>query len=200
MSNNNLLAGLDNLDFTGAVQNLIKKSCIIDYGIIRKVIAKGVVDVELSVAATSQDIVCMTCVLANIASSAFTLDVEPSEGDKVIVFYPRKYAENMFNVEQSKVIVNPNTNGYNLTAGIAFLFNQYKKDKHKNVVHLNADGTSSVVINDSDGNTLLDLSVKTSGISVKDKNGCTIVSSSDAVVINGKLKIKNSSSQGGENE
>lgn len=183
---NNFLASFDNIDFTTAVGNLVKKSCIIDFGIIRKVVAKGIVDVELSVASTKEDIVCLTCVLANISSSSFTIDIEPTVGDKVIVFYPRRYDGNMFDVDNDKVIVKERVSGYNLLSGIALLFNQYRKNKHKNFIHIK-DGIVEYSLNNN--KVTLDLSTDKE-IKIQDSNGCTITSSSSDININGKLTIK----------
>lgn len=128
---------LENIDFVTAIQSLVNRSCIIDFGIVKKVVAKGIVDIAVSVADTEHNIVVSTCVLANIAGNSFTLDVEPKEGDKVIVLYPRTYDVNMFDVKKSDIIINKNTKGYSILGGIAILMNQYRKDSHNNVLHLN---------------------------------------------------------------
>lgn len=135
----NLLAGSENLGFVQAVEAIIKRSCIIDYGVITKVESKGIVQVGIAVTTSDKDLTYITCVLANIASSAFTLDVIPEVGDKVIVLYPRMFDPDMFTVPDSqqdlkKIIKNENASGYNLMSGIAFLFNQCKIASHKNVI------------------------------------------------------------------
>ena len=169
---NNALAGFNNLDLLSAIQNMIRNACIIDFGTVRKVVAKGIVDVELSVASTEKDIVCLTCVLANVSSKVISVDIEPSEGDKVIVFYPRKYDDQMFSSD--KTVINPDVKGYNLTAGIAFLFNQFKTDLHKNFIRFNADGTTEINMQDADENVILNLSVGTEGITLTDVNKNTV--------------------------
>lgn len=139
MDNINFTAGREGLDFASSVEALIKNSCIVDYGIIQKVTSKGLVEVSLAVSQTEQSMVIMTCVLANIASSSFTLDVIPNVGDRVLVVYPRIYDEDMFDVpdsdsDKTKIIVNKRAKGYNLTTGIAILLNQCKTACHKNVI------------------------------------------------------------------
>lgn len=143
MADINFVAGEKGLDFTSAVEAIVKRSCIIDFGIVQKVRddAKGIVDVSLAVARTKQDIVIMTCVLANIASEAFTLDIIPKVGDRVLVVYPRAYDEKMFTIpdsdsDKTNIIVNERVKGYSLTAGIAILFNQYKTASHKNLIQI----------------------------------------------------------------
>ena len=220
------------LNFGTVVEAILKRSCIIDYGTIQDVVADGVVDVAVSVARTEQDMLCMTCVLANIASSAFTLNIKPKKGDKVLVVYPRIYDEKMFNVDDSdeglKPIVNFNAKGYNLMSGIAILVNQYKEASHKNVItvdegnvtvalgysedddknllNISTDADGAVTLssekysvavdadgyldykNTDDGKT--QLTFTSSGMTIQDKNGCKVVSSSEGITINGKLKVK----------
>lgn len=140
MKDINFTAGREGINFSSAVEAMIKKSCIIDYGIVQEVVAKGVVKVALSVAKTEQDIVCLTCVLANVASSSLTIDVTPNVGDKVLVFYPRYYHDKMFNVsedekEKTKILVSSQAGGYSLMSGIAILINQYKSKGHKNYIN-----------------------------------------------------------------
>lgn len=141
MDNVNFTAGREGLDFASSVEALIKDSCIVDYGIIQKVTSKGLVEVSLAVSQTEQSMVIMTCVLANIASSSFTLDVIPNVGDRVLVVYPRIYDEDMFDVpdsdsDKTKIIVNKRAKGYNLATGIAILLNQCKTACHKNAVKI----------------------------------------------------------------
>lgn len=197
---NSLLVQMENIDFVVAVQNLIKKECIIDFGIVQRVVAKGLVNVEMAVSSTKQNKAIVTCVLANIASSAFTVDIEPEEGDRVIVFYPKNYDDSMFKADKNKeVIVNKNALHYSLFGGIAFLFNQYKVEDHKNFMQVNADGlnvtlkegeTFSVTNGkatfnvDADGN----ISIETSGkYTIKNDKADLFT------IINGMLQILNTS-------
>lgn len=164
---NSLLTKMENIDFGVAVQSLIKKQCIIDFGIVQEVVAKGIVNVALSVSSTEQNIVVTTCVLANIASSSFTLDIEPNVGDRVIVFYPRNYDDNMFKADGSTdIIVNKNAKHYSLLGGIALLFNQFKENDHTNYIHIK-DGEIDI---DCSGNAELKID-KDGNISVDAKQG-----------------------------
>lgn len=140
----NFTAGKDCLDFVSTVEAIVKRSCIIDYGIVQDVPADGIVTVSVAVSDTDQNIFCMTCVLANIASSSLTVNVKPNKGDRVLVVYPRLYDEGMFTVpdtekDKLKIKVNPQAKGYNLLSGIAILLNQFKTASHKNFIKI-ADG------------------------------------------------------------
>lgn len=236
MKDPNFIAQEAGLNFNSVVEAIIKHSCIIDYGIIQDIVADGVVDVSVAVSRTEQDMLCMTCVLANIASAGFTLNVKPSVGDRVLVVYPRIYDDKMFTVpngeeDKKKIIVNFDAKGYNLMSGIAILINQYKKASHKNVITLE-EGKVTVALGynkDDDKNTLnfttdadgavtlsnekysvavdkdgylsytnaddekTQLTFTASGFTIQDKNECKIVSSSEGITINGKLKIKKGS-------
>lgn len=161
MAERNLMAGEGTLDFITVIESVIKRSCIIDFGIIQNVVSGGVVDVSVAVSTTEQNMYCMTCVLANIASSSLTVDVKPNVGDRVLVIYPRLYDDNMFTVpdkdeDKQKIIVNRQARGYNLCSGIAILINQYKVNSHKNLIKVE-DGSLTVQLGydkDNDKHTL----------------------------------------------
>ena len=172
MDNPNFLTEEAGLNFGTVVESIIKRSCIIDYGIIQDVVADGVVDVSVAVSRTKQDMFCMTCVLANIASSAFTLNIKPHKGDRVLVVYPRIYNNAMFKVttdesKNAELIEDFNAKGYNLASGIAILINQYKSAGHKNVVTIDKDSIEVEVLEgktkmqiDSSGNITVDTNGK----------------------------------------
>ena len=168
MDSPNFLTQQAGINFNTVVEAIIKRSCIIDFGIIQNVVADGVVDVSVAVSHTEQSMLCMTCVLANIASSAFTLNIKPHKGDRVLIIYPRLYNDDMFDVaddedKDTELTVDSNASGYNLASGIAILMNQYKTDGHKNVVTIDKDsmdvemiGGNTKVQIDSDGNVTVD--------------------------------------------
>ncbi len=193
MKDPNFLTQEAGLDFNTVVGDIIKHSCIVDFGIIQNVVADGVVDVSLAVSKTPQDIVCMTCVLANIASSSVTFHIKPNVGDRVLVVYPRLFDDRMFTVpsdsQATEVIVNPEAKGYNLTSGIAILINQYKQGTHENVITID-EGKVSAKLNKvevtttADGDITVDNGKATINI---DKDGNVSVNAQ------GKYTIKNSS-------
>ena len=191
MTEPNFISQEAGLNFNTVVEAIIKRSCIIDFGIVQDVVSDGIVDVAVAVSKTEQDMLCMTCVLANIASKAFTLNVKPHKGDRVLVVYPRLYDDKMFNFTGSEgsdaeLTVNYEAKGYNLASGIAILISQYREAGHKNVITIDEDGYFSYI--NSDNKTKIE--VKSTGISIEDNNGCTIVSDANYVTINGKLKVK----------
>lgn len=214
MGSPNFVSGREGLNLSSAIEAMIKRSCIIDFGIIQNVVADGVVDVSVAVSKTEQDMIGMTCVLANIASANFTLKIVPKKGDRVLVIYPRIFNDTMFKVEgdetkDTKIIVDKDAKGYNLASGIAVLLNQYKSSGHKNVVtideggtftfvnekatvSLNSDGYISYAQTEEGNNTLFSFS--DSGFTIQDKAGNNIVSShsetENVVTINGNLKVK----------
>lgn len=189
----NFLAGNQSLNFDTVVESIVKRSCIIDFGIVQDVPAKGLVNVSVAVSDTEQNMFCMTCVLANIASSSFTLDLKPNVGDRVLVVYPRMYDDRMFKVTDSeddnkKVIVNENARGYNLMSGIAILLNQYKTSGHKNVLKIE-DGLVTFTNVDKEQSITVDLT-QDNKILISDSNGMKIESTSSSTKINGHLEIK----------
>ena len=191
MTDPNFISQESGLNFNTVVEAIIKRSCIIDFGIVQDVVSDGVVDVAVAVSKTKQDMLCMTCVLANIASKAFTLNVKPHKGDRVLVVYPRLYDDKMFDYTDSegdnlKLIENYEAKGYNLASGIAILISQYREAGHKNVITIDENGYFKY--ENKDNKTKIE--VKDTGFSIEDKNGCKIVSDSEGVTINDKLKVK----------
>lgn len=180
------------LNFNSVVEAIIKHSCIIDYGIVQNIIADGVIDVSIAVSRTKQDMICMTCVLANIASSALTLNVKPKKGDRVLVVYPRIYNDEMFNVTEdadknSEITVDFNAKGYNLCSGIAILMNQYKSAGHKNVITIE-EGNITAKMNKVELTTSAD-----GDISIKNPKATVTIDKDGNVKVNaqGKYTLKN---------
>lgn len=169
------------------MHRVIGNTCIAEYGIIKEVLADGVVTVEMSVADKASDIIICTCVYANLASSSFTLNIKPNVDDKVLVIFPRKYHAEMFNPEKNEPILSEYADGYAITGGIAFPVNQYQPAEHKNVLNI-ADGKISIALGGS--TPKFTLQTDEDGYFSLDSNGCTIVSSDDGIDINGHLRIK----------
>ena len=193
MKEPNFVAGNKSLNFNTVVESIIKRSCIIDFGIVQGIPAKGLVNVSVAVSSTEQNMFCMTCVLANVASSSFTVDLKPNVGDRVLVVYPRMYDDRMFKVtdkedDNKKIIVNENAKGYNLMSGIAILLNQYKSSGHKNILKIE-DGLITFTNVAKKQSITVDLT-QDSKILISDSNGMTIESTSSSTKINGKLEIK----------
>ena len=194
MTDPNFISQEAGLNFNTVVEAIIKRSCIIDFGIVQDVVSDGIVDVAVAVSKTAQDMLCMTCVLANIASKAFTLDIKPHKGDRVLVVYPRLYDDNMFNFTGSegndtKLTVNYKAKGYNLASGIAILISQYREAGHKNVITVD-DGNVTAKLNK------VEITTTAEGDITVDNGKATInVDSSGNVSVNaqGKYTIKNGS-------
>lgn len=190
MDDFNFLAQEECLNLGTVIEAIVKRSCIIDYGIVQSVVADGVVEVSVAVAKTEQDMLCMTCVLANIASSSLTLNVVPHVGDRVLVVYPRIYDDRMFAVPDDKkqdITINANAKGYNLMSGIAILINQYKEASHKNLItvedgNINAKLNKVELTTTADGDIVVDNGKATITV---DKNGNV------AVNAQGKYTVKN---------
>ena len=173
--------------FTDAVQAVINRSCIIDYGIIKSIPAPGVVDVVISVAKNPDDIKVLTCVLATVASGSVAVNVVPEEGDKVLVVYPKRYNDGMFNTEQQEVIIEETAEGYNMLSGVALLINQYRKNQHKNFVTVEGGAVSVNMLynGDEEANLFKADITEDNGISVELKDKFKV-----AVDVEGKVSVQ----------
>lgn len=139
MDTPNFVSGNQGLDFNTAIESVIRRSCIIDFGIIQSVPATGIVEVAVAVKRTKQSMMYLTCVLANMAGASFAVNVIPKPGDRVLVVYPKLYDRKMFTItgnetQDKETILNENADGYNAMSGIALLCNQFKVGKHTNYI------------------------------------------------------------------
>ena len=135
---NNLLKSLGISD-SDMLHRVIGTTFIVEYGIIKKIPATGIVTVEMSVADSADNIIITNCVLASFSSSSVTVNIKPNIDDKVIVLFPRRFAGKMFNPETNEPIITDCGNGYTLMGGIAILLNQYQEAYHKNYIDI-SDG------------------------------------------------------------
>ena len=199
-----------NADLPSAVQATVKKSCLVDFGIVKEIVADGIVKVLISVAERNEDIKVITCVYANPASSNLALKIVPKVNDKVIVFYSRYFNPSMFSLEEKEAIVDSYGEGYNMYSGIAIPLNQFKNssyhrylkaDEDKLTLALGYDESTdenkflAEVDEDGNGNKVESSS---SGIEVTDKFGNVITTDSTGVHIQpatgNKFEVKNSTS------
>lgn len=194
MTEPNFISQEEGLNFNTMIEAIIKHSCIVDFGIVEDVVADGIVNVAVAVSRTPQDMQCMTCVLANIASTSVTLKIVPHKGDRVLVLYPRIYNDKMFDVkadegEDTKLIIDLNAKGYNLMSGIAILINQYKESGHENLITIE-DGNITSKLNN------IQVTTTTDGDITVDNGKATVSIDKDgnvSVDAQGKYTIKNAS-------
>ena len=118
------------------LHRVIGNTFIIEYGIVKAIPAEGIVTVEMSVTDNAENIVITDCVLANTASSSFSVNIKPQIDDKVMVLFPRKFHTDMFQQSKNEPIISEATKGYNMLSGIALLMNQFQSDVHKNYIEI----------------------------------------------------------------
>lgn len=187
------------------IQQVIKRTCIVDFGLVIKVLGENVVKVGISVADSIEDVQILTCTLLSPCSSSMAVNIVPKVGDKVLVLSPRHYNPDMFKLSEDKPIIDDLCRGYTRLSAVAILFNQYNENDYKNLVNIddgavtlsndkyeakiNADGYLSYK-NKTDNKTTLEFT--STGSTMQDANGCKIVTDSNGTTINGNLTIKKS--------
>ena len=127
-----------------AIQQVIRRTCIVDYGVIVKVLGDNVVRVGISVADNVEDVQIITCTLVTLCSSAISVNIEAVEGDKVLVVFPRHFNPQMFNTGKKDPIIDDSIEGYTRYAGLALLINQFDYSSHRKNINISADGVLSV--------------------------------------------------------
>ena len=131
----------ENATFSNAVKAIIGRTCLIEFGVIKKVIASGVVQVAVSVAKSSSDVRILTCVLISPCSTSFAINFIPKENDKVLVFFPRRFNADMFSTNKTDIIEDENGEGFTPFSGLAILVNQFRSDYKNTLTVDNGDIT-----------------------------------------------------------
>lgn len=174
------------------LQAFMSSMYIIEYGIIKKIPAEGIVTVEMSVAESKEDIIVTNCVYANLASSSFSMNMKPNVDDKVLVLFPRKFVGGMFKAENNEPLISECSNGYTIMGGIAIPLNQYQEATHKNFVDI-SDGciTLKLAYSEGDSKNLLTLTSDAYGafVLMSNKVQVEVNKDSEITVTNGKATI-----------
>lgn len=178
--NNNLLKSLGISD-SDMLHRVIGTTFIVEYGIIKKIPATGIVTVEMAVADSADNIIITNCVLASFSSSSVTVNIKPNIDDKVIVLFPRRFAGKMFNPETNEPIITDCGNGYTLMGGIAILLNQYQEAYHKNYIDI-SDGciTLKMAYSEDDDKNLFTFESKADGALTLVSNNVQIATNKDS--------------------
>lgn len=177
-------------NLSSALHRVIGNTFIVEYGIIKAIPSEGVVTVEMSVAEKEKDVVITDCVLASFSSSSVTVRIEPNIDDKVIVLFPRKFHNDMFQADKNETIISDVGTGYNLFSGIAILLNQYQEATHKNYIDF-VNGTVTLKLAYNNDKNLFELNINEEG-AITFKNNVTSVSidaEGNYEIDNGKSKI-----------
>ena len=172
------------------VKGIINRTLIVEWGTIKKIVTKGVVDVLLAVTERPENTTAVTCVLLSPCSASLSIDVEPQVGDKVLVLSPRHFDVDMFDVtENTEVIEKSDFTGYNKLACVAILYNQFRPSTYKQSVSVDSKGIITITNSDTSNSFTVDLS-NNDKIVYNDSNGMNIESTSASTKINGHLEIK----------
>ena len=166
------------------VKGIINRTLIVEWGTIKAVVGKGVVEVLLAVTDRPENTTIVTCTLVSPCSASVALDIIPNVGDKVLVLSPRRFDVDMFDVtENTEVIENPDFSGYNNLSCIAILFNQVRGGTYKNVITFDGGNlTVQLAYSSSDDAPLLSIITNEEGqITVANKFG-TVVMDKDGYV------------------
>lgn len=128
------------------VKGIINRTLIVEWGTIKKIVAKGVVDVLLSVTNRPENTTVVTCTLVSPCAKSIAIDIEPQVGDKVLVLSPRRFDVDMFTLsDDTEVIERPNFTGYNNLSCIAILFNQFRPASYETNIKVNKDNEITIV-------------------------------------------------------
>lgn len=172
---------------SASIKGIINRTLIVEWGTVKKVVTRGVVDVLLAVTDKPENTTAVTCTLISPCSKSIAIDIEPQVGDKVLVLSPRRFDVDMFTLsDNTEVIEHPNFTGYNNLCCVAILFNQFRPDSYEQNIQITQEGV--ITIAKGDKSLTVDLEGD-NGITISDSNGMKIESTSSSTKINGHLEI-----------
>lgn len=159
---------------SASIKGIINRTLIVEWGTIKQIVSKGVVDVLLSVTDKPENTTVVTCPLVSPCAKSIAIDIEPQVGDKVLVLSPRRFDVDMFTLsDDTEVIERPNFTGYNNLSCVAILFNQFRPASYETNINVNSDNEVSITTPKTKVNI--------------DKNGNVVVETA------GKFTLKNNS-------
>lgn len=145
MDNKGTLSKALSTSQSASIKSIINRTVIVEWGTIKKIVAKGVVDVLLAVTDMPENTTVVTCTLVSPCAKSIAIDVEPQVGDKVLVLSPRRFDVDMFTLsDNTEVIERPNFTGYNNLSCIAILFNQFRPASYATNIKVNKDNEVTV--------------------------------------------------------
>lgn len=151
---------------SASISNIIGRTLIVEWGTVKEVLGDGsVVEVLLSVTDKPENATIVTCTLISPCSKNVSVNVMPSVGDKVLVLSPRFFDQDMFDVaDDTEVIIQKNSRGYNKLSCLAILFNQFREDTHKNYINI-SEGTLDIKLaySEDDDKNFLNISTTPDG-------------------------------------
>ena len=174
---------------SATIKNIIGRTIIVEWGTVKEILGDGsVVEVLLSVTDRPENATIVTCTLISPCAKNLAVNITPSVGDKVLVLSPRFFDQDMFDVtENTEVIVQNNSAGYNKMTCLAILYNQFREDTHKNFIDF-TDGHISAKLDKVEVSTTAngDINIKNPKATVDiDKDGNVKVNAQ------GKYTLKN---------
>ena len=164
---------------SASIKGIVNRTLIVDWGTIKKVVAKGVVEVLLAVTDKPENTAVVTCTLLSPCAKSIAIDIEPQVGDKVLVLSPRRFDVDMFTLsDDTEVIERPNFTGYNNLACVAILYNQFRPASYATNIKVNKDNevlitTPKTKVNiDKNGNVAVEtagkFTLKNNSVDLKD--------------------------------
>lgn len=159
---------------SASIKSMINRTMIVEWGTIKEIVSKGIVNVLLAVTDRPENTTVVTCPLVSTCAKSIAIDIEPQVGDKVLVLSPRRFDIDMFTLSDgTEVIERPNFTGYNNLSCIAILANQFRPASYATNIKVNKDNEVSITTPKTKVNI--------------DKNGNVVVETA------GKFTLKNNS-------
>lgn len=178
---------------SNAVQACIERTSIIEFGIIKEIVAEGIVRVAVSAATSKEDIRILTCILVMPSGSSSMIKIVPKVNDKVAVFFPRRFTSDMFDLDfededskKNEIIIDPDGKGYTPFTGLAMLMNQFRESAYKNFI-ITEEGKLSVNLaysEDKDKNLFTMNTLENGSFSLRSNDVNISITAENAVTIN----------------
>lgn len=169
--------------FSQAVQSIINRTCICEFGIVKNVDISGILQVAVSVALDPTDTKVFNCIHIVPYSTSLMVDIKPKVDDKVIVFFPRRFNSDMFSLEQNEIIFDENGKGLTYFTGLAMLVNQFRPDDYKNFITVDEGKlTIKLAYSEDEDKNLISLETNEKGEVTLDINKVNLVINKDSEI------------------
>lgn len=114
------------------IRGVVEGKWIVQHGVIQQIINNNTVVVTPSAVVKASEYLAVTCVLCNFGGSNGVIDVIPKLHDKVLIFSPKNYVNDMFDNANGETKIDSECQGYNPFTCLAVLTSQLGSENIKN--------------------------------------------------------------------
>ena len=191
-------------NLNSVIREIISNTHIIEYGIVKEILDNGEIVVTSLTRGEDEYMGIFVCNLINSTSKNFSIKIKPEINDKVIVFFPRRFVDDVLKEDVIECISTKNYKAYLATGAVALLLGvntgsvscdvtdtEANFDFWGNIIKIKEDGSFSIKLDKTEisGNGGDGLQVIQENSKIKISNtGDILLESSGKIEIRNKLQ------------